>query len=678
MGKEIKKPPVLNNQMTALRNTRRTVVLDGSNIVHGGRGPKTQGLDGNRLMSAIALYESKGYVVIPCMKGGTFHVMSGEALNRETGDKIPKAPGFDSLQLLNKSGFLRLFSSDDDLYIIHIALLKNAWIVTNDTFEDSRHPESGESIPRERTSHPELDWDLIDEVTWGTNRSGHRVYADDTWKTEGPKFIHPTLSHAPTSLFEDEYTEIREAISQLSHILQEVVRLSEKEDSRMTDVNAMARNWVHSLKRMAKMIPGLKTLDRESLTQMTVQELKKMCLELDLKRSGKKAELVDRILQALPSEETSEESQEHVIFIPLKNRNEAGAIIGAGGKRIRAIQEGTGAWVVIDDIGMTVQVRGSKEAVDQAKKEIELILKESVDNSDAIRVSIPLLETMEIKRIIGAGGRRIQAIKADTGAWLTVQEDNMVVIIEGSQEQTDAARSQVEKTLNGIRPNEALILGLNRLGKIALRANSYEQIKRIGDLTGARLKIHKDDLTISSSFPDSIQKARELVEEALNEASLNEAMVAEAAAAEKKAAKKARREGEKNMTEEEKRQAQSKRDKAAAAEKKARREAEKNMAEHEKKPERTNEIVNKFIQVLEREIHAYGEAELSFTDILNLGWDIRLEYGISEGEFLDCFNASSKVKRQSRVDDRVRALLNHIQIEYEEIRRYGIDYAIFK
>ena len=666
MGKEIKKPPVLNNQMTALRNTRRTVVLDGSNIVHGGSGVKSQELDGNRLMSAIALYESKGYVVIPCMKGGTFHVMSGEALNRESGHKIPKAPGFDSLQLSNKSGFLRLFSSDDDLYIIHIALLKNAWIVTNDTFEDYRHPESGELIPRERTSHPELDWDLIDEMTWGTNRSGHRVYADDTWKTEGPKFIHPTLSHAPTSLFEDEYTEIREAISQLSHILQEVVRLSEKEDSRITDVNGMARNWVHSVKRMAKMIPGLKTLDRESLTQMTVQELKKMCLELDLKRSGKKAELVDRILEALPSEETSEESQEHEIFIPLKNRNEAGAIIGSGGKRIRAIQEGTGAWVVIDDIAMTVEVSGSKEAVDQAKKEIELILEESVDNSDAIRVSIPLLETMEIKRIIGAGGRRIQAIKTDTGAWLSVLEDKMVVIIEGSQEQTDAARSQVESILNDIRPNEALILSLNRLGKTALRANSYEQIKRIKKLTGARLKIRaipeineEWELTIWSSFPDSIQKARELVEEVLNEAMVNEAMVAEAA---KKAAKKARRESEKNMTEHERRQAQSKRDKAAAAPQKP------------KKRKQSKEIVNKFIQILEREIYTFGEAELSFQDILHLAKEVKDEYGIAWSGFLECFNA----KRTYRLDDRARALLSHIQIEYEERRRDGIDYAIFQ
>ena len=522
MRKEIKKPPNSNNRMTALSNRRRTVVLDGSNIVHGGRGARSQEPDGNRLMSAIALYESKGYVVIPCMKKGTFHVMSGEALNRETEEKISKAPGFDSLLPLSKSRFLRLFKSDDDLHIIHLALLKNAWIVTNDTFEDSRHPESGELIPRERTSHPELDWDLIDEMTWGTSRSGHRAYADDTWKTEGPKFIHPTLSHAPTSLFEDEYTEIREAISQLAHTLQEVVRLSEKEDSRITDVNGMARNWVRSVKRMAKMIPGQKTPDRESLSQMTVQELKKMCLELVLKRTGKKAELVDRILEALPSEETREESQEHVIFVPLKDRNEAGAIIGTRGERIRAIQADTGAWLSVDDIGMTVQLSGSKETVDRAKELVEQTLKEFRSRANSSHRS----------------------------------KEN---------------------------------LPLNRLGKSALLTGEIPAIRHIKQYTGAKLYIHdipeNDEewtLTISGT-PESIQKAKEIVEETIDQAkaehekrkAAHEKRMAEHE--KRKAAKKAAH--EKREAEREKRKAEQEKRKAA---KKAAKKAahQKMLAEH--------------------------------------------------------------------------------------------------
>ena len=628
MGKKIKETTVSKNRMKAPMNTRRTVILDGSNIVHGGRGARSQDPDGNRLISAISVYESKGYDVIPCMKGGTFHVMSGEALNRETEEKIPKAPGFDSLEHLSKSGFLRLFKSDDDLHIIHLALHKNAWIVTNDTFEDFRHPESGELIPRERTTHSELDWDLIDEMTWGTHRGLKRVYSDDTWKTEGPKFIHPTLSHAPTSLFDDEYAEIRAAVSQLTHTLQEIVRLSEKEDSRITDVNAMAKNWIHRVKIMASMIPVQKTPDKESLSQMTVHELKKICLELDLKRSGKKAELVDRISETLESEETSYESQDPVILVPLNNKGEAGAIIGTGGKRVQAIQADTGARLTVDDIGMTVQVEGSKEAVDHAKKEIEQILEELRNNSGANTVSISLLETREIKKIIGFKGKQIQAMQADTGARLIVDEDNMVVIIEGSQEQTEAARSQVEDILKQYRsqptyPKENL--PLKRSERTALLAEAGKAIRHLKQSSGARVYIQdipeNDEewtLTISGT-PESIQKAKELLEETINLAkdahdkreaakkakreaekakkkakreaekakkkaireaerakkkAAHQKMLAEHKAAKKakreaeKAKKKAIREAEKGMTEQERRQAQSKRDKARAAAKK--------------------------------------------------------------------------------------------------------------
>ena len=589
MGKEIKKTTVSKSRMKAPMNTRRTVILDGSNIVHGGRGARSQDPDGNRLISAISVYESKGYDVIPCMKGGTFHVMSGEALNRETEEKIPKAPGFDSLEHLSKSGFLRLFKSDDDLHIIHLALHKNAWIVTNDTFEDFRHPESGELIPRERTTHSELDWDLIDEMTWGTNRSGARVYSDDTWKTEGSKFIHPTLSHAPTSLFDDEYAEIRATVSQLTHTLQEIVRLSEKEDSRITDVNTMAKNWIHRVKIMASMIPLQKTPDRESLSQMTVHELKKICLELDLKRTGKKADLVDRISETLESEETSNDSREHVILVPLKEKKEVGAIIGTRGERVQAIQADTGAWLNVDDIGMTVQVKGSKEAVDHAKKEIEQILEELRNNSDSIIVSIPLQETVEIKKIIGPKGKQIQAIKTDTGAWLRVEEDNMMVLIGGSQEQTEAARSQVEDILKQYRtPTEEENRPLNKSERTALLAEAGKAIKAVRKYSGAQMYIHdipeNDEewtLTISGT-PESIQKAKETLEETINQAKAEyEKKKAEKKAAskakrekkkaEKKAKKKAIREAEKGMTEQERRQAQSKRDKAKAAAKKAKK-----------------------------------------------------------------------------------------------------------
>ena len=52
-----------------LGRTRVNVVIDGSNVIAGGS--KSGDSDGHRLISAIELYEKKGYTVLPRMKYGT-------------------------------------------------------------------------------------------------------------------------------------------------------------------------------------------------------------------------------------------------------------------------------------------------------------------------------------------------------------------------------------------------------------------------------------------------------------------------------------------------------------------------------------------------------------------------------------------------------------------------------
>jgi len=166
---------------------------------------------------------------------------------------------------------------------------------------------------------------------------------------------------------------------------------------------------------------------------------------------------------------------------------------------------------------------------------------------------------------------------------LSVEEDNMVVLIEGSQEQTEAARSQIEDILKQYR-NQATYpkenLPLNRPERTVLLAEAGKAISHIRQSSGARLYIQdipeNDEewtLTISGT-PESIQKAKEIVEETINQAkaeyekrmAAHKKRMAEKKA--KKAEKKAKREAEKGMTEQERRQAQSKRDKAKAAAKK--------------------------------------------------------------------------------------------------------------
>ena len=96
----------------------------------------------------------------------------------------------------------------------------------------------------------------------------------------------------------------------------------------------------------------------------------------------------------------------------------------------------------------------------------------------------------------------------------------------------------------------------------------------------------------------------------------------------------------------------------------------------EKRKFKSKEIVNKFIDVLEREISSLGqsnEKEVSFSKIHKLAKEVKNETGIGWSAFLSCFNYNGS----TRIDDRVRGLLSHIQIEYNERTRDGMDYAIF-
>ena len=422
--------------MTQPASSRTTVVLDGSNIVHGGKSSISQDPDGNRLISAIGLYESKGYTVLPCMKGGTYFVMSGKAKN------MPKAPGYDALEALAKNKELKVFSKDDDLHIIHLALSRDAWIVTNDTFEDLRDKETGEIIPRERTNYPELDWDLIDEMTWGTRRSGVRAYADDTWKTDGQKFLHPTLKTAPKPIFGDENTEIRKTIIRLGTTLQDIVRLSENGSEQMAWINVEARALIQRQRTMAKMVPLPTIPDEQGLSQRTVSELKVICDFLGIKKSGLKSAIIERILESREVGEESDNEERHNIQIALEMKSVISAIIGIGGETIKGIRNDTGAYLSIDETTQVLSISGTHEAVDQAKERIEGILAAQRD------ISIPLLNPKEQRAIIGVKGKEIKGIRNDTGAYLSIDETTQVLSISGTHEAVDQAKERIEGILN--------------------------------------------------------------------------------------------------------------------------------------------------------------------------------------------------------------------------------------
>ena len=363
--------------MSKTGSLRRTVVLDGANIVHGGKS-SDQKIDGNRLISAIQLYESKGYEVLPCIKGGTLFMMSGSAVDFETGKKIPKAPGYNSLRQLtehNSHPRLRTYKKDDDLHIIHLAIERNAWIVTNDTFEDKTDRETKEVTTRERSNYPELEWEKIDDMTWGTSRRGDRAYTDDTWRTEGPTFLHPTLKPAPAPLFVDDDAEIREAIHQLGVVLQDIARLSENSSGYMEKISIHAHRISERYREMSDLIPDPQIPSEEELKRKKVVELREICEILSLKKGGLKKEIIERILESQKPEETSAEEEPVRISMPLEE-SERGRVVGEKGATLRNIQEETGANLWVDWEKCKLSISGRQECVEKAKEHIEKILEQ--------------------------------------------------------------------------------------------------------------------------------------------------------------------------------------------------------------------------------------------------------------------------------------------------------------
>jgi len=86
-------------------------------------------------------------------------------------------------------------------------------------------------------------------------------------------------------------------------------------------------------------------------------------------------------------------------------------------------------------------------------------------------------------------------------------------------------------------------------------------------------------------------------------------------------------------------------------------------------------IVSKFIRALKKEITFLGkeEREISFPEIIRLAKETKDEFGMGWTPFLKNFNC----KGADRYDTKVRAILGKIQIDYDERRIDGIDYAIF-
>jgi len=270
---------------------RNSVVLDGSNIVHGGA--RGGDVDGNRLIEAIAVYRDHGYIVYPRMKGGTLRYMKRKRM-KGYGALKRATKGDDETRLIT-------YEKDDDLAIIELAVKKNAWIVTNDSF-DGYYTSNGDWVDKERQKYSsKYDWKDIDDRIWGVsfNKWGEKYHPDETWHVEGPHFFHKGLNQAPTSLLEDKYSDVRTVLREIEYKLNEIDKTcGEIKDSVeiRSDLKAEINHIHPHLRKMNSLLPKPKSPKRAALKKKTVKELRDECWRQGLKVSGRKDELIKRLL----------------------------------------------------------------------------------------------------------------------------------------------------------------------------------------------------------------------------------------------------------------------------------------------------------------------------------------------------------------------------------------------
>ena len=274
-----------------MESQRRAVVLDGSNIV--ARGEEHDN-DGRILLSAIEFYESLGYTVIPVMAGGTLGYM-----------KKNKHPGVKTLVTMARNKEIRTFSDGDDEGFIQIALRRDGWIVTYDTFSHGKKDKDGNAIPSEREKYPDWDWDDIDERTRGTEKiSDGRVFSQKHWKVDGTDFHDPSMPKAPKQLLPDEYAEFRRDLQEVRRRTSRITTfLEEAEPGELTKLMLSKVSRIHSeFAKVMKMIPASQLPDDAAVDKLLVAECKQLIKlfndtdeEANLTLSGNRGELRARI-----------------------------------------------------------------------------------------------------------------------------------------------------------------------------------------------------------------------------------------------------------------------------------------------------------------------------------------------------------------------------------------------
>jgi hypothetical protein len=272
--------------MSGERPPPKIVVIDGLNVCHGGA--NGEGWDGRRLLSCISILESMGY--------GTIPVIGGWRLKSELKNKTP---GFKRIQkLVNRPApfGLRTTQGQDDVLVIQLAVSENAWIITQDGFGDWR-----EKYPK---GIGKSSWEEIDRLTVGTQWDGKWLNKGVHWNAQGPDFvwIDCPIPDAPRDFLIDEFNEERTLAMEAKKMLEKMhgsleskAKGREEEFSKLLTLSAQIVGNFNPLEMVfpAKRVPN----SDEIGDNFKLDDLRKMCSDRGIPKSGKKAEVVRRLIE---------------------------------------------------------------------------------------------------------------------------------------------------------------------------------------------------------------------------------------------------------------------------------------------------------------------------------------------------------------------------------------------
>lgn len=230
--------------------------------------------------------------------------------------KKNKLPGYDALKRMQKSGNksqLVSYEKDDDLAIIELAISPevDGWIVTNDTFDklDYKRDKDNKVLLKERQIYKnDYDWDDIDSRLWGVIKLSERGYhsksyysIDETWHIEGDLFFHTGLKKASLDLSSiDPYIKLRKQLDFIERgvgtLDAQCERMADNELELTSKIKHLILHLHPYIRKLRNSLPTPTIPERKTLDDLLVVELKQICINYGLKRTGRKSELIERIL----------------------------------------------------------------------------------------------------------------------------------------------------------------------------------------------------------------------------------------------------------------------------------------------------------------------------------------------------------------------------------------------